>query len=503
MDQRKKNILDNKGENIYNVYPNHQTELLKKQYNQNALYTNNNLNDNPISTRMLYKNNNNYTPNENPYQLSNNKGAFNYITDPQDINKIHGYNRNYSNNIGYNQGGINQQTFKSRSHQIFSSLLMRNKFHKILMPGKEVNYDSLLRIPEELANVNCSYWIERYQEFLVNTLLEDFINEHDNNIININKTLEFTNIQLIPTLPDEDPMNIEEQLQNKFNDNSLIRRLENPQLAFNKDNNLSNTIKIFFGDNRTINQIIQFIEYKLRLSKQNEKEYRQNKDKKEPYFDKTDKFIYELIKKKNPFLKKELNYDYNDLMTKNQLQLEESYITLKHYLIYRILLNEKLYAKLFVNPINEKHSHLLIEYNIGRLRELKASITQYKNNSGGKFFTENWCSIFPSDSQLIAYITIQFIEDIYNNNYQKKLFLISFPLAPKLEKDSNNLYIYQTNPEDTEPYFYVVYQDMIINCDEKDNFFHAFVVFLYLMKVKNPQIIQTLNLGEFIKKIIQ
>lgn len=43
---------------------------------------------------------------------------------------------------------------------------------------------------------------------------------------------------------------------------------------------------------------------------------------------------------------------------------------------------------------------------------------------------------------------------------------------------------------------------MIIPCQEKDNFFHSFVMFLYLMKVKEPKIVQSLGLETFIQKII-
>lgn len=66
----------------------------------------------------------------------------------------------------------------------------------------------------------------------------------------------------------------------KFNDNTLIRRLGNQIPAYNKDNNNNNSRIIgFFGHNKTINQIIQFNEYKLRLLKQNKKDLLQNKEK--------------------------------------------------------------------------------------------------------------------------------------------------------------------------------------------------------------------------------
>ena len=73
---------------------------------------------------------------------------------------------------------------------------------------------------------------------------------------------------------------------------------------------------------------------------------------------------------------------------------------------------------------------LLIEYSIGRLRELKSNLNYYKNNCGGKFIGENWTSAFPTDSQLLSYLSIQFMEDVYKDSYLRKLFMISFPLAP-------------------------------------------------------------------------
>lgn len=44
---------------------------------------------------------------------------------------------------------------------------------------------------------------------MINTLLVDYINQHDNNIITINKALDFTIIQLTQSLHDENPLNID------------------------------------------------------------------------------------------------------------------------------------------------------------------------------------------------------------------------------------------------------------------------------------------------------
>lgn len=393
--------------------------------------------DDPFFSSQMNSNNNfnfnrrnigtNYIDNLNtPFTISNRN------------NTISNFNSNF---IGTSSRATeftfnNNNSSKQKSYQIYRNLLIKNKFSKALLPNKEINFNDYTRMPHELANVNFPFWIEKYKKFLVLTLLEDFINEHDNNIINLNQMLEFTNIQLITTLPEEEPNSLTEILNTKFNDtnsflfkNNLNGKIKN---NFNENNN---TVKVFFGDTGRISKIITFIDYKLKMCQKknlnNQNGYSSINKENQPYrLNNNDESISNMLKKHNPFLKVANNMDYKDLINKNKILLEENLINLKQLLLYRIILNEKLFPKYYINSLTDKHAHLVIEYSIGRLRELKSNLNYYKNNCGGKFIGENWTSAFPTDSQLLSYLSIQFMEDVYKDSYLRKLFMISFPLAP-------------------------------------------------------------------------
>lgn len=335
---------------------------------------------------------------------------------------------NYTNTLTMNRSSTNTEfTFsnlksnKQKSYQVYKSLLIKNRFTKSLLQSKEINYNNYTNIPQELANVNFPLWIEKYKKFLVLTLLEDIIREHDNNIISINQMLEFSNIQLISTLPEEEPESLNEILNSRFNDTTI----------FTKSTNTENSVKIFFGDTNRINRILQFIDYKLKIYHQkNNKNIYPSINKEVMYDTNSNEYISSILKKNNPFLKVSSITDYKEQINKNKVHLEENLVNLKQLLLTRILINEKLYPKTYMNSLTEKHSHLIIEYTTNRLRELKNNINIYRNNTGGKFIGEYWTSAFPTDSQLIAYISLQFLEDLYKDSYIRKMFLISFPLSP-------------------------------------------------------------------------
>ena len=341
------------------------------------------------------------------------------------------FTNSYNNTLNTNtmKSSTSQFTFsnvknsKQKSYQIYKSLLIKNRFSKSLLQSKEINYNNYTHIPQELANVNFPLWIEKYKKFLVLTLLEDIIREHDNNMISINQMLEFSSIQLISTLPEEEPDELNDILNTRFNDTNIFNN--------NKTTTPENSVKIFFGDTNRITRILQFIDYKLKVYHQkNNKTVYPNLNKEIMYDTNNNEYISSILKKNNPFLKSSSMNDYKEQINKNKVHLEEKLVNLKQLLLTRIILNEKLYPKTYMNSLSEKHSHLIIEYSINRLRELKNNISQYRNNTGGKFIGEYWTSAFPSDSQLIAYISLQFLEDLYKDSYLRKMFLISFPLSP-------------------------------------------------------------------------
>jgi len=438
----------------------------------------------------------------------------------------------------YNQNS-NIQNSNMRSFQILQSLTLNNLTLKVLMPSKPINLRNMNNIPQELGKFNYYICIDKFKKYITSKLFEDILSQHDNNLFTLNQLLEFTGIQVLSIQPEEEPGNLNEVLQEKLDEN-YIRNFNNNNNTFNifkndknnfginRNNNNSNfnlfnnenymndvqkNFRIFFGDVERIKMIIKFID--LKLKNEQIKKFTMNsinierKDRENFLFRNNDDYIIDYQKKNNPFTSQNLNPNlernqYNSLFQKNKVLLGENLINLKRCLIQRLYINELLFPQRFIKPITEKHSQIVIEYVVNRLRELKNNINLYKNNSGGKFFGENWCNLFPTDSQLISYICFFYLEMANNdaNIYNNIRFLISYPIPPILDKNSNNLYIYQSNSAETEPYFCIVLKDNIIPCEEKDNFFQCFVVYLFLMKLKNEKLIENLNLSEFVKQII-
>lgn len=343
-----------------------------------------------------------------------------------------GNNENNMNNT-FNEGLLFQNSLKSReqvqpkSEQILKILMMKYKCTLTLLPSKEVNFNDYTNIPSELANVKCHVWVEKYKRFVVKVLIEDFIHEHDNNLININKLLEATGLQLVGSIPDEEPDSLNDFLYNKFNDPN----------AFNKDKNFQDEqsnakINIFYGDTSRILKIIYFLDSKLRNFKVNSNQninFEKNLQN-VPQFKSNDDYLANLIKQNNPFLKKKEVTDYRDTINRSKIQLEQNFINLKHLLLHRVVLNEKLFPSKFMKAQTEKHVHIIIEYCVSRLKELKSNLGFYKNNGGGKFHSTNWNSFFPTDSQIIANLSIFYIEEVYQGSYLKKNFLFTYPFAP-------------------------------------------------------------------------
>ena len=127
---------------------------------------------------------------------------------------------------------------------------------------------------------------------------------------------------------------------------------------------------------------------------------------------------------------------------------------------------------------------------------------------------ENWCSLLPTDSQLIAHLIINYIENIYlinNNNNDQQKFLISYPASyhiPIIEnysniKNTSTVYLYQIDFIESEPKFNVVYDNILIPCllDEM-NLFHSFCIYFYILDIKSRMFVMTLGIHDFIDNLI-
>ena len=115
----------------------------------------------------------------------------------------------------------------------------------------------------------------------------------------------------------------------------------------------------------------------------------------------------------NPFLKKEDTKILDDYI-KNINNSNASLNNLQRLLYERIIINERLFPKELFYKKNEMHALLVIEYAIERFKQLNQNFDNYGNGSrGGEFLNENWCSLLPTDSQLIAHLVMNYIENIY------------------------------------------------------------------------------------------
>jgi hypothetical protein len=97
------------------------------------------------------------------------------------------------------------------------------------------------------------------------------------------------------------------------------------------------------------------------------------------------------------------------------------------------------------------------------------------------------------------------MEEIYEeNDIRQRTFLVNWPLAPKMEKNSNSLILYQMNPPSCEPHFNVYYEDELYYCiSGRENLFFSAVIFLYLMRLKMTNLVKKLKIDDFMASIFK
>ena len=122
---------------------------------------------------------------------------------------------------------------------------------------------------------------------------------------------------------------------------------------------------------------------------------------------------------------------------------------------------------------DETHALLVLEYSIERFRQLQINFNHYGNGSGGgDFLNESWCSLLPTDSQLISHLIINYLEALYEINFNRnqQIFLSSYPNNYNILTESNisthraqtSIFLYQINPPNVGPKFFVVYDGTFI-----------------------------------------
>ena len=522
--------------------------------------------ENPFNAQLRNKNYSDSSSSGNYFLLNTNKNknkiSFNNIINTNPINKFfeHDNFQNISNIIGNSQMKKIPKN-KEVSYAKYQNLKNRNENTQSLNQNKSIFKYDFLKIPPELASINYNNWILKMKIFISKILIPELITIHDNNILNLNSILATLGVKIISTIPENESNDFLNTLNEKLsyvNSNKLSEVKDNNNILFenlkrhfdnnifnnnfnnfNNDNNINdnnnifsslnsfnnfldeskalndnrnneNQLKnVFFGDTNKIKNILISVENKINsLQFQRNNNFRNN-----PYYQRQ-LIINKINSDNNPFLKKEFiktfdNYlkDSND----NNLTLTR----LQKLLYERIIINERLYPKELFYKKNETHVLLVMEYAIERLRQLHQNFDFYGNGSmGGEFLNENWCSLLPTDSQLIAHIVVNYLESIYliNNNKNQQIFLLSYPGNYNISIDENNsknqnqtsIFLYQINPPDTEPKFNVVYQGNLIPCIiDNHNLFHALCIYFYLLNIKSQIFVMNMGIHDFINNLIK
>ena len=444
---------------------------------------------------------------------------------------------------------------KAVSYNFYQSLKNRYSNTQALNPNINNSIDykkNIDKMPKEIMNVNNS-WILKMKIFVSKTLIPNLITKHDNNISNLNAILSSLGLKIINTSPDISNNNYLDILNEKLSllnssqikeykesSNILYQNLRsrfNSSISnnFNSNNNESKSIfpsmcnfsdyfgdskelseskndnqmkQVFFGDTYKMKQILKLIENKI-----NEIELKKDNETKSNLYYQRQMIVKAINSNDNPFLKKEDNKILDDYIKKINDSNNSTLSNLQNLLYERIIINERLYPKELFYKKNELHALLVIEYAIERFKQLNENFENYGNGSrGGDFLNENWCSLLPTDSQLISHLVINYIESIYliNNSLNQQNFLLSFPsnyitsINEKNlnEKNQTNIFLYQISPQDTEPMFNVAYNNILIPCIPGNmNLFHALSVYFYLLSLKSPMFVMSLGIHNFIDSI--
>ena len=399
-----------------------------------------------------------------------------------------------------------------------------------------------IEIPSELIDdKNFENYANRLKYFIGNKLLNSLIDKNEKNLTNLNKILEIFEIKIISNLTNStfddnylDTLNEKlkyinsdifgpftlDKSKNILTERLLQQNYDSSYDAWQKiDFIKKKTNQIFYGDNDKIKKILNLVNNKLRQLKGNEINI-VNMSEDDILNPKTEYFqkIYTIINTfENPFLNsfenKKDNYDNYMIKKENLFSLT----ILQYLLIERLIINDIIYPT-YTFYIKNIHLNLILyQYIIQRLYILKNDFTNYRTFCGGNFFEGNWCTLLPTDSQLICNLTIKYIENIYkskildnNFNFNRRKFFVNFPNSYVLEynndvgsfNDKIKLIIYQINKPEVVPIYYVAFNNKLIPCPIQENLFMALAVYFYLLKSKDENFANKIGISFFLKNLV-
>ena len=571
------NIGNNYYNNNFNNYDNNINRKLTRLPNSDENdekyndLQNKSILSNPFNAKIKSSNSKDYSS-SNFYLFSNSKSkkqnnllnidTFNASNDKNPINRFIGIDNFQSTNSFLEHNNYNIPKNKQVSYMKYQNLkktIVNTQALNQTDSNKFLNIDNN-KIPRELANIKENSLIIRMKMFISKTLIPHILSAHDNNLNSLNNILSHLGLKIISTSPENDSDDYLETLREKLSlldsnrineikqdNNLLFENLKNKYtntnniFDLNNFNNFNNEISnknkkgvfpslynlstflnttkeineikddennlkcIFFGDTIKIKNILYLIENKISNLKEIKEKINMNELK--------SNIIKKINYTNNPFIKSPSAKVFNDYL-KNPNETNLSLTNLLQLLYERIIINERLYPKEFF--IHKSDQVLLImEYAIERFRQLYGNFEHYWNESrGGEFLNEGWCTLLPTDSQLIAHLIINYLESLYeinNNNKNRQIFLISYPMNYNIniEEDSSNsksqtsIFLYQINPPDTEPKFYIVYKGSLIPCRIDYNLFHSFGIYFYLLSIESHMFVMSLGIHDFIYNIIK
>lgn len=435
------------------------------------------------------------------------------------INNNYPFNNQYDNNyqpfkIFENDANIKQsKSIISPETQILSNMFV-NKGRGLseLRKHPVFNMNEYPNIPRDrLINLKYKLWILNFKNFLLNSFLNDFINTHEGNILCLNQLLSFSNIQIVNSIPEqvnidnlqafffdqlkEDNFIANSQSKNKINPNfrrsQTFNYMNNGNALNFYDQNQHKRLKIFYGDRNKIKNLLDAILEILdgKITKENAFNINNQVCVRQATFSESNSQNLILIQRQStPFLHRK-SFDYNSFVQNCQNNYIKTLENVCYLIFQRFILNEKIYPKMFCHDeYGEDFKHLIMEYCVGRLKELAMNFSVYSNNSGGSFYGEEWSNYFPSDSQFLGHFICSLYEDIYKKDQNKKQVLFYDPVIPgNTSQNKNECFICQKYSSETEPYYYIILDNTAVPCEENDNLFHAFVMFLYFNR-RTPEL---------------
>jgi hypothetical protein len=283
----------------------------------------------------------------------------------------------------------------------------------------------------------------------------------------------------------------------------------------NKRNDEKNhlEIRLFWGDNKKIQYIIDLIDCKIEsINKFSvDTEDNLNYQLKSSRFNKEYSFLssnpersilnkaeFSLQNTFNPLFNSELS----TVLYKNK-DYESNLQRLKKELETRMFINSFLYTENLCQVTSEYEYFLLLDYIISRIESiinLNLNIS-HLSSSGGKYKDYSWKNLFPTDSILLMEILMKSIHNALIDNMKiSKNFILTFPLKPENSVNDEGIFIYNSLPKEYETHFDVYFKGKImrIPCGN-ENIFLAFLVFLKVLKMKMP--IDKYHLGSFYNEV--